>query len=158
MNTRKFFVLFSAFALCTALLSCDQNFWYNGSANDGSNNGGGYSEYDKQVFDAVNARRGTNLIWDDKVYEQCKIHSENMASGKVAFSHDGFNTRIKNLGGNGAENVAYNSSDDPNYVVNQWMNSSGHKANIMNKAYKKSAVAAVKSDSGAWYYTQIFIP
>ncbi len=81
-----------------------------------------------------------------------------MASGKVAFSHDGFSTRIKNLGGSGAENVAYNGSDDPNYVVNQWMKSSGHKANIMNMAYKKSAVAAVKSDDGAWYYTQIFIP
>lgn len=81
-----------------------------------------------------------------------------MASGKVAFSHDGFSTRIKNLGGSGAENVAYNYSDNPNTVVTQWMDSSGHKANIENKTYKKSAVAAVRSDDGRWYYTQIFIP
>lgn len=82
-----------------------------------------------------------------------------MASGKVAFSHDGFETRRKNLGGGiAAENVAYNYSDNPNTVVTQWMNSSGHKANIMDLKYKKSAVAAVKSDDGRWYYTQIFIP
>lgn len=149
MNTRKFFVLFFSFALCAAFLSCDQD-----------NTGGGAEDlaYGKKVFDAVNAQRGTKLIWDDKVYEQCKIHSENMASEKVKFGHDGFNTRLKNLGGTGGENVAYNYSDDPNYVANQWMNSPGHKANIMNMSYKKSAVAAVKSESGAWYYTQIFIP
>lgn len=123
--------------------------------------GGGVEDlaYGKKVFDAVNAQRGTNLIWDDKVYEQCKNHSKNMASGKVDFGHDGFTTRIKNLGGNGgAENVAMNYSDNPNDAANQWMNSPGHKANIMNMSYKKSAVAAVKSESGAWYYTQIFIP
>lgn len=150
MNFKKFLVLLLAFAFCAAFLSCDQDVA-----------GGGTEDlaYSKKVFAAVNAQRTVNLIWDDKVYEQCRIHSENMASGKVAFGHDGFETRIKNLGGNGgAENVAYNYSDDPNYVVNQWMNSSGHKANIMNKNFKKSAVAAVKSDDGKWYYTQIFIP
>ncbi len=147
MNFKKFLVLLLTFAFCAAFLSCDQDV------------AGGGAGYERKIFDAVNARRGTNLIWDDKVYEQCRIHSENMASGKVAFGHDGFETRIKNLGGNGgAENVAYNYSDDPNYVVNQWMNSSGHKANIMNKNFKKSAVAAVKNDDGKWYYTQIFIP
>ncbi len=149
MKLKHFFVFFLALFLCAAFISCDQNM------------GGGEEDltYGKKVFDAVNAKRGVNLIWDDKIYEQCKIHSQNMASGKVAFGHDGFQTRIKNLGGgSGAENVAMNHSDNPNDAAMQWMNSSGHKANIMNTSYKKSAVAAVKSEDGAWYYTQIFIP
>lgn len=41
-------------------------------------------------------------------------------------------------------------------TVKGWMGSSGHRANILNKAYKNQAVAAAKDSSGRWYVAQVF--
>ncbi|GAA4685632.1 hypothetical protein GCM10023215_21080 [Pseudonocardia yuanmonensis] len=73
--------------------------------------------------------------------------------------HDGPNGDIKGrLGGLGysqyAENVAqYQSAQE---AVNAWMNSSGHRANILNCAYTKTGFDTEKSASGKWYWTQTF--
>ena len=40
-------------------------------------------------------------------------------------------------------------------VVNAWLGSAGHRANIEGSA-TRTGVSAVKSGGGAWYYTQIF--
>jgi uncharacterized protein YkwD len=57
-------------------------------------------------------------------------------------------------GGYGAENVAmgFNSAAA---VVNAWLGSAGHRANIEGNA-TRTGVSAVKSGDGVWYYTQIF--
>ncbi|MBF4162336.1 CAP domain-containing protein [Nocardioides acrostichi] len=41
-------------------------------------------------------------------------------------------------------------------VMKAWMNSPDHKANIMNKGYRLLGVGARKSDSGTWYFAQVF--
>ncbi len=52
-----------------------------------------------------------------------------------------------------AENIAKGQST-PQAVVNAWMNSSGHRANILNSSYTHIGVGYVKSGN---YWTQMFI-
>lgn len=116
-----------------------------------------------QIFNLVNAHRKQKglaaLKFDDDIFNQCCIHSKNMSTGKTAFGHYGFDDRVKNLTPwcLAAENVAFNYSTKPEDVVNMWLNSSGHRANIESTQTTHSAVSAVKNSEGAWYYTQIFI-
>ena len=53
------------------------------------------------------------------------------------------------------ENVAYgyNTGKD---AVGGWMNSDGHRANILQKDYRNIAVGAYKSKDGRWYVAQVF--
>ena len=52
-----------------------------------------------------------------------------------------------------AENIAKGQST-PQQVVNAWMNSQGHRANILNKNYTHIGVGYVKSGN---IWTQMFI-
>ncbi|MGM9608186.1 MAG: SafA/ExsA family spore coat assembly protein [Oscillospiraceae bacterium] len=51
------------------------------------------------------------------------------------------------------ENIAYGQRT-PQAVVNAWMNSSGHRANILNASYTQIGVGYV---AGGNYWTQMFI-
>jgi len=53
------------------------------------------------------------------------------------------------------ENVAagYSSASS---VVSAWMGSPGHKANILRPSFRLLGVGARRSDSGTWYYAQVF--
>ncbi len=53
------------------------------------------------------------------------------------------------------ENIAY-GYQTPQDVMNAWLNSSGHKANIENPSFRAIGVGAVRSASGLWYWTQDF--
>ena len=51
------------------------------------------------------------------------------------------------------ENIAYGQRT-PQAVVNAWMNSSGHRANILSASYTQIGVGYVASGN---YWTQMFI-
>ncbi len=53
------------------------------------------------------------------------------------------------------ENLAYNYSDAAS-VVNAWMASPTHKANIMNASFTTMGIAAYQTASGIWYWAQEF--
>jgi uncharacterized protein YkwD len=53
-----------------------------------------------------------------------------------------------------AENLAGNSSDSA--AVTAWMNSSGHKTNMLNEKYKKTGIGVVTSPKYGKIYCQIF--
>ena len=53
------------------------------------------------------------------------------------------------------ENIAGNSTNSE--AVNAWMNSSGHRANILNANYTDLGVGIAKSSNGTMYWTQMFI-
>ncbi|BAV05700.1 Cysteine-rich secretory protein family protein [Filimonas lacunae] len=98
----------------------------------------------------------------DAASTQAAIHSRNMAQKKVAFSHDGFETRFKNIKnqvpGNfsgAAENVAYGemTADE---VVDGWLHSPGHKKNIEGD-YNLTGIGVSKAKDGTVFYTQIFL-
>lgn len=79
------------------------------------------------------------------------------------FSHtrpDGtqFYTAIKEQGfsykGCG-ENIAWGQKT-PDEVMNAWMNSSGHRSNILNSKYTKIGVGVYEAENGRLYWTQLF--
>ena len=41
--------------------------------------------------------------------------------------------------------------------MNSWMNSSGHRANILNSTYNQIGVGVAKENDGNTYWTQMFI-
>ncbi len=54
------------------------------------------------------------------------------------------------------ENIAYGQTSAQK-VMNDWMNSAGHRANILNASYTEIGIAHVKSPSGTDYWVQLFI-
>ncbi|MEE6272090.1 FG-GAP-like repeat-containing protein [Georgenia wangjunii] len=56
----------------------------------------------------------------------------------------------------GAENVAWHSQNNPQAVFNGWMNSAGHRANILNPSLTDIGVGWAMASSGRYYATQNF--
>ena len=121
------------------------------------------SAYAQEVLKLVNEKRSANglspLSFDTKVQKAADTRAEEI---KKSFSHtrpDGksFSTALSDVGAvfSGAgENIAIGQKT-PAEVVSAWMNSSGHRANILNSKYKYIGIGCVKSGSGyAW--TQLF--
>lgn len=68
-------------------------------------------------------------------------------------------TMIKNFGisySTAAENIAA-GQQTPEAVVSSWMNSPGHRANILNKNVTVIGVGLSKGGSYGYYWTQMFI-
>ena len=55
-----------------------------------------------------------------------------------------------------AENIAMGQRTS-NEVLNSWMNSSGHRANILNRSYRRIGVAAYTTPQGTIYWCQQFL-
>ena len=53
------------------------------------------------------------------------------------------------------ENVAYGYPNG-RAAVTAWMNSPGHKANILNSRYRLSGVGAYQDKDGRWYVAHVF--
>lgn len=81
-----------------------------------------------------------------------------------SFSHtrpDGssFNTALTEAGVSfrgAGENIAYGQTT-PQQVMEGWMNSSGHRANILNANYTSIGVGHYKNWAGVDYWAQLFI-
>ncbi|MBQ9768182.1 MAG: CAP domain-containing protein [Lachnospiraceae bacterium] len=80
-----------------------------------------------------------------------------------SFSHtrpDGryFSTVLKDHGISyrySGENIAWGQKS-PEQVVTAWMNSAGHRANILNKSFTKLGVGYQQNERGVNYFTQLF--
>ncbi len=55
-----------------------------------------------------------------------------------------------------AENIAYGQRTAAE-VVKAWMNSPGHRANILSRSYRFTGVGAAKKSNGTLYWTQMFM-
>lgn len=106
------------------------------------------------------ASRGLKALTPNEALNRiAQKHSENMASGKVKFGHDGFSKRNaaaqKRLSIHYfAENVAYGVPTGQE-AVNLWKNSEGHRANMLGK-YAQIGIGVAKDKQGRIFYTQVF--
>ena len=120
--------------------------------------------YENEVIRLVNEIRVKNglnaLIPDWELSRVARYKSQDMKDNNY-FSHTSpvygspFNM-MKKFGisyKTAAENIA-KGQKTPQAVVNSWMNSSGHRANILNPSYKKIGVGYV---AGGNYWTQMFV-
>ena len=121
---------------------------------------------EKEVFDLINAQRTKNglsaLKVDSGVQNVARIKAQDMVDNNY-FSHNSpiygspfemlnkFKVSYKTAG----ENIAGNSSNSA--AVTAWMNSSGHKANILNSSFNYTGIGAVKSAKYGKVYVQMFI-
>lgn len=92
-----------------------------------------------------------------------RIKSQDMIDSKY-FSHNSpsygspFNM-MENFGlrfSSAAENIA-KGQKTAQEVMNSWMNSSGHRANILSKNLTQIGVGAAKAANGTMYWTQMFL-
>lgn len=122
------------------------------------------TNYEQEVIRLVNEIRVSNglkaLTYDWELSRVARYKSQDMKDNNY-FSHTSpiygspFQM-IKNFGisfRSAGENIAKGYST-PQAVVNGWMNSSGHRANILNASYTHIGVGYV---SGGNYWTQMFI-
>lgn len=120
--------------------------------------------YAEQVVSLVNAERakaGLNaLTLDTEIASAALVRARET---EKSFSHtrpDGraFNTVLTDNGikFNGAgENIAWGQRS-PEEVMNGWMNSEGHRANILNPRFTKIGVGHYQNAAGRNYWTQLF--
>ncbi|PZF79586.1 CAP domain-containing protein, partial [Jiangella anatolica] len=124
----------------------------------------GVSDREQAVIDLTNEARADEgcgpLRADDRLHEAALGHSEDMAD-RDYFDHVtpegvGPGERAERAGYDswGGENIAagYSSAED---VVKGWMDSPGHRANILNCDFVAIGVGAADSDSGP-HWTQTF--
>jgi uncharacterized protein YkwD len=137
-----------------------------------------WAQYEAEVLLEVNARRAEGatcgstsygsappLTMNAEMRTAARLHSEDMGAQDY-FSHtslDGrsFLDRMLQAGWSGScpcgENIAAGYSS-PTSVVNGWMNSPGHCANIMNPSYSVTGIGYAYDNSGSYgaYWTQNF--
>ncbi len=115
----------------------------------------------KQTNDFRKSQGLSPLIMNPELNKIAQQHSEDMASGRVAFGHHGFGDRqtkaSEDIQGMHAfaENVAYgvNAAKD---VVTLWENSPGHRRNMLGN-YTYIGIGIAKDSKGQFYYTEIFV-
>ena len=120
--------------------------------------------FEQEVIRLVNEIRAENglkaLTYDWELSRVARYKSQDMKDNRY-FSHTSpvYGTpfqMIKNFGisfRSAGENIARGYAT-PQAVVNGWMNSSGHRANILNASYTHIGVGYV---AGGHYWTQMFI-
>lgn len=122
---------------------------------------------EKQIITMVNAERAkanlTPLKHNWQLSRVARYKSQDMID-KNYFSHQSptygspFNMR-KNFGIKymaAGENIAYGQRTATE-VMKGWMNSPGHRANILSKNYSEIGVGLAKKSDGTCYWTQQFI-
>lgn len=116
-----------------------------------------------EILNLINDHRlslGLNALNDMNIVKSVAYsHTDYMVDNDVV-SHDNFYTRSNYLKSNiGAkkvsENVAYGYGTAQG-VVNAWIKSESHKANLEGD-YTNFDISAEKNKDGRWYYTNIFI-
>ena len=121
---------------------------------------------EQAVFDLIHKQRTQNglaaLKSDSEALNVARIKAKDMVDNNY-FSHNSptygspfdmlksFKISYKSAG----ENIAGNSSNSG--AVNAWMNSSGHKANILNSSYNYTGIGVVSSPKYGKIYVQIFL-
>lgn len=115
------------------------------------------SKIEIECFNIINNKRQENgleeLEWDDELYEVAKIRAEE-ASRKWSHTRpDGtpWYTVSDEIHG---ENLA-KGYNDAGLVVNAWMDSQGHKENMLRPAFTKTAIFYYKAENG-WFWCQTF--
>ncbi|HIT91005.1 MAG TPA: hypothetical protein IAC41_11395 [Candidatus Merdenecus merdavium] len=118
----------------------------------------------EQVVKLVNeerSKRGLSPLTLDRNIEAAAL--VRAKETETSFSHtrpngSSFSTALKEQGitymGAG-ENIAYGQRT-PEEVMEGWMNSDGHRANILNASFTKIGVGYYQNSNGTNYWTQLF--
>ncbi|MCO5167771.1 MAG: CAP domain-containing protein [Planctomycetes bacterium] len=144
------------------------NYWYVNDAfgNPLKTHDATEATFAQEVLSLTNQQRANNglpwLLADGAATQAAKAHVEDMR-GRGYFAHntpEGWSPldRLQLLGASGftrvGENIAM-GQPTPQAVVTAWMNSPGHRANILDPAYTHLGVGVVRSPGPYW--AQVFL-
>ncbi len=128
---------------------------------------GDYAAFQKRVVELVNAERAKNglkpLKMNAQVNKTATLKSQDMA--KLGYFDHNSPTygspfdMMKKYGisyRTAGENIAMGQTT-PEQVMKGWMNSPGHRANILKSSFTEIGVGVAKNSSGRLYWTQQFI-
>lgn len=123
------------------------------------------------AFGLINQKRAENglkpLAWSDDIEAFARRHSQDMADNKY-FGHRGLDgsmvsdradrtgvTKWRAIG----ENIAFNRGykEPIEVAVELWMQSPGHRQNLLNPDWRESAVGVAIAGDGSYYFTQVFL-
>lgn len=125
---------------------------------------GSVHSYVTEVVRLVNIERAkaglAELSFDQTVAAAAEVRAKEI---EISFSHTrpngtSFSTAITEQGASfrgAGENIAWGQRS-PQEVVTGWMNSEGHRANILNKNYTTIGVGYYQNANGTNYWTQLF--
>jgi uncharacterized protein YkwD len=129
---------------------------------------GKYGATEARIFDLINAERQHQglpaLVYNAQLDRMAKIQAENMAYFQK-MAHTIPEAQLPTLGdraryvgypfGRLAENVAL-GYPNAETVVQGWMNSSGHRRNILESSVEETGIGIARSSAGGLYYCQVF--
>jgi uncharacterized YkwD family protein len=138
----------------------------NDSNNNNTTNTTNLTSDEWEVFNLINQQRSQNglspLKIDYDVQRVARIKAQDMVNNNY-FSHtsptygspfnmlNNFKVSYRTAG----ENIAGNSSNSA--AVTAWMNSSGHKANILNSSFNYTGIGVINGSKYGKIYVQMFI-
>lgn len=120
--------------------------------------------YAKQILNLVNEERAkeglSELKLDARATAAANVRAKEI---KQQFSHtrpngESFSSALIEQGvtfRRSGENIAWGQKT-PKQVMNAWMNSEGHRANIMNKNFKNIGIGYYQDENGRNYWVQLF--
>jgi uncharacterized protein YkwD len=143
-----------------------------GSTSTGSGSGGGVVTGSASIATEVvrftnDARRRNGLpafVTSPRLMEAARIHARQMAELQrdehtiSGAQYPTMQSRLEAVGyvySRAAENVAWNQPT-PQVVVDRWMSSSGHRANILSPNLTEIGAAMARSAKGEPYWIQVF--
>lgn len=130
-----------------------------------------FRDLERRIFQKINDARTANglapLVWNDQIAEIARVHSQNMVEYKF-FGHqdqDGLTVdgRAESYGltswkGIGENIASLQGFKDPAPVaVEKWLQSPGHRQNILGGRWSESAVGVAEAKDGTYYFTQVFM-
>lgn len=135
------------------------------ATNPETNGSGSNQSYMERIVELVNqerAREGLSPLTVNKSAEAAAL--VRARETETSFSHtrpngSSFSTALTEQGVSyrtAGENIAWGQKT-PEQVMQGWMNSPGHRANIMSSKFTSIGVGYYRSASGTNYWTQLFI-
>jgi len=117
-------------------------------------------KYAAQAFAATNANRAhaglKALRPNDCLQHAAARQAKRMAQREQMFHQDLGRVLSDCKLNTAGENVAYGFRSGRSVVNDGWMNSEGHRANILSTSFTLMGIGARKGHNGQWYVAQVF--
>ena len=108
-----------------------------------------FHQIELRLLEETNKARVRNgcrpLVLDRRLQRTCRYHAIWMTNNRSMVHGSGV-----------AENIAMGQRSVNEVVHSAWMNSSGHRANILNPSHTKAGLSAYRTPNGTIYWCQQF--
>lgn len=116
--------------------------------------------YVSEVLRLTNVQRaahGLPILRADSCATRYAVSGNAVITRNAALSHQDLGVVLSGCAARGAgENLAFGNVSAAG-MVDLWMGSPGHRANILNTTFTHIGIAATRTADGRWYGTQVFL-